>query len=149
MRQVQAAQRFERWFERAAVADTFQVSANVQGVSVSWRRAPGGNIEIRPLMKLLIAFLCAVFALPGLQQVPLASFTGTVRHLSSGRLTLARPGEEDLDITCTHKTRYFKGSQQVKRSAIQPGDRVTVEAALDPLGRPEAVNVRLMPSQKP
>jgi len=102
-------------------------------------------------MKLPILLLCAVSAAVYAQdaQPPLASFTGTVRHMDASTITLARPDEDDLAILCTRKTRYFSGSKKIKREDIKPGDRVSVETTLDLLLKPEAVNVRLLPPEKP
>jgi len=80
---------------------------------------------------------------------PLASFTGTVRRIEAGAITLARPEQDDLDILCTRKTRYFAGSKKIKREEIKAGDRVSVETTLDPLLKPEAVNVRRLPPEGP
>jgi len=80
--------------------------------------------------------------------LPLASFTGAVRQINSTTLTLSRPDQDDLDISCTHKTHYYAGSQKIKREQIKPGDRVTVETRLDLYLKPEAVNVRLLPPEK-
>ncbi|MGA2739945.1 MAG: hypothetical protein ABSG65_21210 [Bryobacteraceae bacterium] len=82
------------------------------------------------------------------QQLPLASFTGVVRQIDSTTLTLARPDQDDLQISCTHGTHYYSGAQKVKREKIKPGDRVSVETKLDPYLKPEAVIVRLMPPDK-
>ncbi|MGA2592851.1 MAG: hypothetical protein ABSH32_23305 [Bryobacteraceae bacterium] len=102
-------------------------------------------------MKFLIVLLCAVSAVVYAQEVqpPLASFTGTVRHMDASTLTLARTDEDDLVILCNRKTRYYSGSKKIKRDDIKPGDRVSVETTLDPLLKPEAVNVRLLPPEKP
>ncbi len=101
-------------------------------------------------MKLVILLLSAVFVMAFAQTVkpPLASFAGTVRTLDSGTLTLSRPDQDDLEIVCTRKTRYYSGSRKIKRSDIKPGDRVVVETTLDIEGKPEAVNVRLQPPAK-
>jgi hypothetical protein len=102
-------------------------------------------------MKLAILLLCAVSAVADAQTVkpPLATFSGTVRTIDSSTLTLARPDQDDLEIGCTRKTRYYAGSRKVKRSDIKPGDRVSVETTLDLEGKPEAVNVRVQPPAKP
>ena len=103
-------------------------------------------------MKLLFLLLCVTClaadkkAQP--EKAPLASFTGTVKTIHSGNLTLARPDQEDMDITCTRKTRYYADSKQIKQSAIKPGNQVTVETTLDPLLKPEAVTVRILPIDK-
>lgn len=101
-------------------------------------------------MKALIFLLWAACLTGFAQQVdlPLASFTGTVRQINSTTLTLARTDEDDLDISCTHKTHYYSGSQKIKREKIKPGDRVSVETKLDLYLKPEAVNVRLLPPEK-
>ena len=102
-------------------------------------------------VRLLIFLLCAVCAGAFAQQPdqPLASFTGTVRQINSTSLTLIRPDQEDLDISCTHKTHYYKGGRKIGRSQIKPGDRVSVETRLDLYLKPEAVNVRLLPPDQP
>ena len=92
-------------------------------------------------MRIVLVLLCALCALA--QETPLATFTGTVHEIKSTSLTLTRAGEDDLEISCTHKTRYFKGAKRIKRTDIKPGDRVTVETTLDLYLKPEAVNVRL------
>jgi len=98
-------------------------------------------------MRAVIFLLCAACLSAFAQDVdtPLASFTGTVREIKSTTLTLTRPDQDDLEISCTHKTRYFSGSQKMKRDRIKPGDRVSVETKLDLYLKPEAVNVRLLP----
>ncbi len=92
------------------------------------------------MMFLLIAACVGAVA----QQPPLASFTGTVREMDSTKLTLARRDQDDLDISLTHNTHYYSGSQKIKREKIKPGDRVSVETKLDLYLKPEAVNVRLL-----
>jgi hypothetical protein len=101
-------------------------------------------------MKALIFLLCAlcVTAFAQEAQPPLASFTGTVRQINSTTLTLARPDQDDLDISCTRKTHYYNGAQKIKREKIKPGDRVSVETTLDLYLKPEAVNVRLLGPEK-
>ena len=99
-------------------------------------------------MKTLIFLLCAACAGAFAQQPPLASFTGTVRQINSTTLTLARPDQDDLEISRTHNTRYYSGSQKIKREKIKPGDRVSVETKLDLYLKPEAVNVRVLGPEK-
>jgi hypothetical protein len=102
-------------------------------------------------MKALVFLLCAACAVAFAQEIaaPPASFTGTVRQIKSTMLTLARPDQDDLEISCTHKTRYFSGSKKIKREEIKPGNRVSVETKLDLYLKPEAVNVRVLPPEKP
>jgi hypothetical protein len=100
-------------------------------------------------MRVAILLLCAACAIVCAQdKPPLASFTGTVRQIDSTTLRLARPDQDDLDISCTHKTHYFAGSKKIKRETVKPGDRVSVETMLDLYLKPEAVNVRVLPPEK-
>jgi hypothetical protein len=98
---------------------------------------------------LVLALFAAAVCQAQTEPPPLASFTGTVKRMDAGSLTLLRPDEGDLEISCTHKTHYYSGSHKIKRNQIKPGDRVLVETQLDPLLKPEAVNVRLLPAEKP
>jgi len=100
-------------------------------------------------MRGLILALCAACLAVWAQEQPLASFTGTVRQINSTTLTLVRPDQDDLDISCTRGTHYYAGAQKIKREKIKPGDRVSVETKLDLYLKPEAVNVRLLPPEKP
>jgi len=101
-------------------------------------------------MKILVLMLCGTFGAACAQQVgqPLANFTGTVRRITATDLTLSRPEQEDLDISCTHKTHYYSGSKRIKREQVKPGDRVSVDTKLDLYLKPEAVNVRVLPPAK-
>lgn len=102
-------------------------------------------------MKALLLLLSAACAVASAQQVdlPLASFAGTVRHINAATLTLARPDQDDMDISCTHNTHYYNGARKIGRDKIKPGDRVSVETKLDLYLKPEAVNVRVLPPEKP
>ena len=73
----------------------------------------------------------------------LPNFTGIVRGLDKKMLLLEEADQNTMQLYCTNKTRYFDGSNKIKPSQIQTGDRVSVEARLGPDGKPEAVNVRL------
>lgn len=81
----------------------------------------------------------------------LPNFAGIVRGLDKKMLLLDQADQNTMQLYCTKKTRYFDGSNKIKASQIQAGDRVSVEARLGPDGKPEAVNVRLereKPSQE-
>jgi hypothetical protein len=99
-------------------------------------------------MKAFIFLLCAASAGVFAQQLPLASFTGTVHEIKSTNLTLARPDQDDLDISLTHNTHYYSGTRKIKREEIKPGGRVSVETKLDLYLKPEAVNVRVLGPEK-
>jgi hypothetical protein len=99
-------------------------------------------------MKALILLLIAACAGAIAQEPPLASFTGTVREIRAANLTLARADQDDLDISLTHNTRYYSGSQRIKREKVKPGDRISVETKLDLYLKPEAVNVRVLGPEK-
>ena len=45
----------------------------------------------------------------------------------SYHLSLARPDQDDLDISITHKTHYYDGKQKIKRNKFKAGDRVSVD----------------------
>ncbi len=77
------------------------------------------------------------------QDVPLASFTGTIREVTRNRLAVETTGSNVIEFDCTGKTKYFDGAKKLDRSALKPGVRVTVEARRDLDGAVEAVNVRL------
>ena len=100
-------------------------------------------------MILLLALLCAGVALAQTEKASLASFTGTIKHIDSTTLTLARLDQDDMEISCSRKTHYYSGSQKIKRTDLKPGDRVMVETTLDLYLKPEAVNVHLLPPVKP
>ena len=99
-------------------------------------------------MKALILLLIAACVGAIAQEQPLASFTGTVREIRAANLTLARADQDDLDISLTHNTRYYSGSQRIKREKVKPGDRISVETKLDLYLKPEAVNVRVLGPEK-
>jgi hypothetical protein len=93
---------------------------------------------------LSLALVAALVAgVPGVCQpeVPLASFTGNIRQLNNNSFTIDGPDSNTLEFFCTRKTRYYDGAGKLNRSALKPGDRVSVDArrALD--GTLEAVNV--------
>lgn len=89
--------------------------------------------------------LSLITALPVAAQraaVPLATFTGTVHDMDGKTLTVEDADGKTLHFFCSHKTRYFDGSKQIKSSDIKPGDQVSVESKTRLNGEPEAVNVR-------
>jgi len=91
-------------------------------------------------------FLGGACAAAFAQQVeqPLASFAGTVHEINATNLRLARPDQDDLDISLTHNTRYYDGGKKIKRDQVKPGARVSVETKLDLYLKAEAVNVRVL-----
>jgi hypothetical protein len=95
-------------------------------------------------MKALVFLLITACVVGVAQPPPLASFAGAVREITSTNLRLARPDQDDLDISLTHNTRYYSGSQKITRGKIKPGDRVSAETKLDLYLKPEAVNVRVL-----
>jgi hypothetical protein len=65
-------------------------------------------------------------------QEPLAAFSGTVKQIDGKGLAL-----EDLDSNvtqfhCNKKTQYYQEARKIDRSAVKPGDQVTVEARRAP-----------------
>lgn len=75
---------------------------------------------------------------------PLATFGGTVRDLDVKTLTVDGPEAKTMQFACSRKTRYYDGSKKIKASAIERGNRVSVDATRAPDGGLQAVNVRLV-----
>lgn len=94
---------------------------------------------------LWLAAICPAYPSP---DEPLATFAGTVKALDSKWLSIEDQESNTLQFVCSRKTRYYDGSRQIKSSAIQPGDRVSVESRTLPDGALEAVNVRLEREKK-
>ena len=94
-------------------------------------------------MKFPFLVCCLVlFLLPAFGQI-LPNFTGIVRSFERNTLTIEGPDANTLDFRCTRKTAYFDDKTKIKREAIKPGDRVSVEATRAPDASLDAVNVRL------
>jgi len=104
-------------------------------------------VRYLPIAILLwLAAICQAYPSP--DEKPLATFAGTVKALDSKWLSIEDQGSNTLLFVCSRKTRYYEGSKQIKSSAIQPGDRVSVESRTLPDGALEAVNVRLEREKK-
>ena len=95
------------------------------------------------LLFLVVAGATAIAQANKTPDVPLATFTGSVRIIDAKALTIDVAEGNTLEFICTRKTRYYDGSKKIKASAINPGDTVTVEARPDLLLKPEAVIVHL------
>ncbi len=76
-------------------------------------------------------------------QTVLPSFSGMIRAIDAKMLTLERPDANTLEFHCSRKTKYYDGSKRIQRSALKPGDHVSVEASEAPDGSLDAVNVHL------
>ena len=74
-------------------------------------------------MKLLLVLLCAAAAWAQTVPVPPAIFTGAVKHIDSGTLTLTIPDQDDVEISCTHKTHYYIPDR--RRSSGATSNRAT------------------------
>jgi hypothetical protein len=96
----------------------------------------------------ILLWLTAICQASSSPDEPLATFAGTVKALDSKWLSIEDQGSNTLQFVCSRKTRYYDGSKQIKSSAIQPGDRVSVESRPRPDGALAAVNVHLEREKK-
>jgi len=62
------------------------------------------------------------------KKVPLANFTGTVRGVSSKRITIETQEGNLVDFDITGKTRVMSGKKKIRMDDLKSGDAVTVEA---------------------
>ncbi len=69
--------------------------------------------------------------------------TGTLHKIESGALEIQAEDKRVLTIRRTDKTKFFKGSAEMKASELKTGDRVSVEATEDDRGYLYAGNVYL------
>jgi hypothetical protein len=76
-------------------------------------------------------------------EYPLADFPGTVKQIDGKRLVLEDPDSNTTEFNCTKKTQYYQEARKLDRSAVKPGDRVTVEARRAPDWSFDAVIVHL------
>src|SRR5215469_5505975 len=72
---------------------------------------------------------------------PLPSFRGKLKHMDAKALTLELDDFRVLEFRITSKTKYFKGTEEVKSPQFNPGDQLSVEAPYDAAGDLTAVNV--------
>ena len=76
-------------------------------------------------------------------QDPLASFPGTVKVIDRKRLIVEDSDSNTTRFNCTKKTEYYQDARKLDRSAVKPGDHVTVEARRAPDWSFDAVVVHL------
>jgi hypothetical protein len=73
----------------------------------------------------------------------LAAFPGTVKQIDGKRLILEDPDSNTTQFNCNKKTQYYQDARKLDRSAVKPGDQVTVEARREPDWSFDAVIVHL------
>ncbi len=73
----------------------------------------------------------------------LSSFSGTLRKLDEKSLAVEAADGRILDFQRSAKTKFYKNSQEISASELEPGDRVSIEARQDQQGYLFAVNVYL------
>jgi len=76
----------------------------------------------RTTIALLVAGL--VFA----QKVPPASFSGTVRGVSSKQITIEKDDGNLVDFDIDRKTRILRGDKKIAATDLESGEVVTIEA---------------------
>jgi hypothetical protein len=75
---------------------------------------------------------------------PTPVFTGVVATVTKTDLAIrSDDGGNVISFSILHKTRFVKDGKKVDRSAVHPGDAVTVEASEDPTGHPSAITVTI------
>jgi hypothetical protein len=73
----------------------------------------------------------------------LSNFRGTLRKLDQKAILVEANDGRMLDFRRSEKTKFYKNSQEVNPTELEPGDRVSVEARQDQQGYLYAVNVYL------
>jgi hypothetical protein len=107
------------------------------------------------IASLTIAFAPAATASPSRDAVPTAgedeavTLTGVVKEKSEKEFTLKEPGEPEKEtrIELTDETKYVKDGKPATAADLSAGARVSVKAKQGFLGRHEALEVTILPSQ--
>ena len=89
--------------------------------------------------------LCLAVILASLlfAQNPLAEIRGTLRIISKKEIVIDEGDEKIVTFRRIKKTKFWKGSKEIRESEFHPGDAVVVEANRTLIGEFEAVNVFL------
>ena len=75
---------------------------------------------------------------------PSPVFTGVVATVTRSDLAIrSDDGGNEMSFSILRKTRFVKDGKRVDRSAVHPGDVVTIEASEDPTGHPSAITVTI------
>jgi len=96
----------------------------------------------RLALKGLLALVMTAGALAN--NTPSPVFTGIVATVTRSDLAIrSDDGGNVISFSILHKTRFVKDGRRVDRSAVHPGDAVTIEASEDPTGHPSAITVTI------
>lgn len=74
---------------------------------------------------------------------PLPSFRGALKRIDEKSISLELGDNRVLDFKRTSKTRFFKGTDEIKSPKFNTGDELSIEATEEPGGYLTAVNVHL------
>ena len=75
---------------------------------------------------------------------PSPVFTGTVATVTKSDLAIRSDDDGNvISFSIFHRTRFVKDGKKADRSAVHPGDTVTIEASEDPTGHPSAITVTI------
>jgi hypothetical protein len=83
---------------------------------------------------------------PGMD-LPAATFQGNLRAVTKKDLTIDVKDASDQSLTfrISHKTKFIKDGKEIKRSALEVGTLVAVDATRDPDQKFSALNVIVNP----
>ena len=91
---------------------------------------------------ILVALACTAGALA--DNAPEPVFSGVVATVTKSDLAIRSDDDPNvMSFSILHKTRFMKDGKKVDRSAVHPGDFVTIDASLDPTGHPSAITVTI------
>jgi hypothetical protein len=74
------------------------------------------------------AMLLVLSALVVAQQIPLATFDGTVHGVSGKQITIENADGNLVDFEINGKTRVMRGKKKISARDLKTGDTVTIEA---------------------
>jgi hypothetical protein len=74
----------------------------------------------------LLLFMAAL--LQAQTQVPLATFSGTVRSVSKNKISIETQEGNLVDFDINRKTRVMRGKKQIQPEDLKTGDEVSIEA---------------------
>ncbi len=70
-----------------------------------------------------------------------ANFSGKVTSITKSDLGIQAEGGNVISFSILHKTKFLKDGKAIKRSDVQTGDTVTIQAGEDATGHPAAITV--------
>ena len=90
-------------------------------------------------------WLCLPVILAGLifAQNPLVTIRGTLRVIDKKQIVIDEGDDRLITFRRIKKTKFLKGSKEIRESELHAGDAIVVEANRTLIGEFEAVNVYL------